>query len=196
MTPVATGTLAVTGDEVADRLVNEDPLALLLGMLLDQQIPMEWAFMGPRRLAERLGSDLDAHDISARDPEAFAALVRAKPALHRFPGSMARRMQALCRHVADRYDGDVGGVWADAETGEELFGRLRDLPGYGDEKARILTAVLAKRFGVRPEGWEEQAGAFSDDQPRSVADIDGPQALQRVRAWKKEQKARGKRKDE
>ena len=196
MTRTATGTLAVTGDEVADRLVNEDPLALLLGMLLDQQIPMEWAFMGPRRLADRLGSDLDAHDISARDPEAFAALVRAKPALHRFPGSMARRMQALCRHVADRYDGDAGGVWADAETGEELFGRLRDLPGYGDEKARILTAVLAKRFGIRPEGWKEQAGAFSDDQPRSVADIDGPQALQQVRAWKKEQKARGKRKDE
>ena len=196
MTRTATGTLAVTGDEAADGLINEDPLALLLGMLLDQQIPMEWAFMGPRRLADRLGSDLDAHDISARDPEAFAALVKAKPALHRFPGSMASRMQALCRHVADRYDGDAGGVWADAETGEELFERLRDLPGYGDEKARILTAVLAKRFGVRPEGWEEQAGAFSDDQPRSVADIDGPQALQRVRAWKKEQKARGKRKDE
>ena len=196
MTPVATGTLAVTGDEAADRLINADPLALLVGMMLDQQIPMEWAFMGPRRLADRLGSDLDAHDISARDPEAFAALVRAKPALHRFPGSMASRMQALCGHVADRYDGDAGGVWADAETGEELFGRLRDLPGYGDEKARILTAVLAKRFGVRPEGWEEQAGAFSDDQPRSVADIDGPQALQRVRTWKKEQKARGKRKDE
>ena len=196
MTRTATGTLAVTGDEATDRLVNEDPLALLLGMLLDQQIPMEWAFMGPRRLADRLGSDLDAHDISARDPEAFAALVKAKPALHRFPGSMAQRMQALCRHVADRYDGDAAAVWADANTGEELFGRLRDLPGYGDEKARILTAVLAKRFGVRPDGWQEQAGAFSDDEPRSVADIDGPEALQRVRAWKKEQKARGRKKDE
>ncbi len=196
MTRTATGTLAVTGDEAADRLINEDPLALLLGMLLDQQIPMEWAFMGPRRLAERLGSDLGAHDISERDPKAFAALVKAKPALHRFPGSMAQRIQALCRHVADRYDGDASTVWADANTGEQLFGRLRDLPGYGDEKASILTAVLAKRFGVRPDGWEEQAGAFSDDQPRSVADIDGPEALQRVRAWKKEQKARGKKKDE
>ena len=196
MTRTATGTLAVTGDETADRLINEDPLALLLGMLLDQQIPMEWAFMGPRRLADRLGSELDAHDISERNPEAFAALVKAKPALHRFPGSMAQRMQALCRHVADRYDGDASTVWADANTGEQLFGRLRDLPGYGDEKARILTAVLAKRFGVRPDGWQEQAGAFSDDQPRSVADIDGPEALQRVRAWKKEQKARGKKKDE
>ena len=194
--PTATGTLAVTGDEAADRLVNNDPLALVLGMLLDQQIPMEWAFMGPRRLIERLGSQLDAHEISERDPEDFAALVRAKPALHRFPGSMAQRMQALCRHVADCYGGDAGAIWADAGTGEELFGRLRGLPGYGDEKARILTAVLAKRFGVRPEGWQEQAGAFSDDQPRSVADIDGPEALQRVRAWKKEQKARGKGKAE
>ena len=194
--PSATGTLAVTGDEAADRLVNDDPLALVLGMLLDQQIPMEWAFMGPYRLAQRLGSDLDAHDISERDPEAFAELVRAKPALHRFPGSMARRMQALCRHVADCYGGDAGIIWTEAGTGEELFGRLRDLPGYGDEKARILTAVLAKRFGVRPDGWQEQAGAFADDEPRSVADIDGPEALQRVRAWKKEQKARGKKKDQ
>ena len=193
---VGTGTLAVTGDEAADRLINTDPLALLLGMLLDQQIPMEWAFMGPCRLSERLGADLDAHDISERDPDAFADLVRTKPALHRFPGSMAKRMQALCRHVADHYDGDAAAVWAGAATGEELFGRLRDLPGYGDEKARILTAVLAKRFDVRPEGWEAQAGAFADDQPRSVADIDGPEALRRVRALKKEQKARGRGKDE
>ncbi len=190
------GTLAVTGDEAADRLVNSDPLALLLGMQLDQQIPMEWAFMGPLRLSERLGGALDAHDIAERDPDAFATVVGTKPALHRFPSSMAKRMQALCRHVADRYDGDAAALWAGAATGEELFGRLRDLPGYGDEKARILTAVLAKRFDVRPEGWEAQAGAFADREPRSVADIDGPEALQRVRAWKKQQKARGKRKDE
>lgn len=200
MTPATTGTLtgtlAVTGDEDADRLLNTDPLALLLGMLLDQQIPMEWAFMGPYRLAERLGAGLDAGDISERNPEDFAAVVRAKPALHRFPASMAKRMQALCRHVADRYGGDAGTVWATAADGEELFGRLRELPGYGDEKARILTAVLAKRFDVRPEGWAERAGAFADDEPRSVADIDSPEALQRVRAWKKAQKARGKKKDE
>jgi uncharacterized HhH-GPD family protein len=193
---VGTGTLAVTGDEAADRLLNTDPLALLLGMLLDQQIPMEWAFMGPFRLSERLGVELDAHDISERDPDAFAEVVRVKPALHRFPGSMAERMQALCRHVADHYDGDAGAVWNTAADGEDLFGRLRDLPGYGDEKARILTAVLAKRFGVRPEGWEAQAGAFADSRPRSVADIDGPQARQRVRAWKKQQRALGKGKDE
>ena len=196
MKQVGTGTLAVTGDEAADRLLNTDPLALLLGMLLDQQIPLEWAFMGPHRLVERLGVELDAVDISERDPDEFAALVRAKPALHRFPSSMATRMQALCRHVADHYDGDAGEVWNAAATGEDLFRRLRDLPGYGDEKARILTAVLAKRFDVRPDGWEAQAGAFADGEPRSVADIDGPEALQRVRAWKKEQKALGKRKDE
>ena len=196
MKQVGTGTLAITGDKAADRLVNSDPLALLLGMLLDQQIPMEWAFMGPFRLAERLGADLDAVDISERDPDDFAALVRAKPALHRFPSSMAKRMQALCRHVADHYHGDAGAVWKAAASGEDLFRRLRDLPGYGDEKARILTAVLAKRFSVRPDGWEEQAGAFADSEPRSVADIDSPEALQRVRAWKKEQKALGKRKDE
>ena len=196
MRQVGTGTLAVTGDDAADRLLNTDPLALLLGMLLDQQIPMEWAFMGPFRLSERLGAELDAVDMSEQDPDDFAALVRAKPALHRFPSSMAKRMQALCRHIADHYDGDAGTIWAGAATGEELFRRLRDLPGYGDEKARILTAVLAKRFGVRPDGWEAQAGAFADDEPRSVADIDSPEALQRVRAWKKEQKARGKRKDE
>lgn len=190
------GTLAVTGHEAADRLLNTDPLALLLGMLLDQQIPLEWAFMGPFRLSERLGAGLDAHVISERDPDAFADLVRTKPALHRFPISMAKRMQALCRHVADHYDGDAGAVWGGAATGEELFRRLRNLPGYGDEKARILTAVLAKRFDVRPEGWEAQAGAFADDRPRSVADIDSPEALQRVRAWKKEQKTRGKGKDE
>ncbi|MXZ96768.1 MAG: Fe-S cluster assembly protein HesB [Acidimicrobiaceae bacterium] len=188
--------MAVTGDDAADRLLNTDPLALLLGMLLDQQIPLEWAFMGPHRLVERLGAELDAVDISERDPDEFSALVRAKPALHRFPSSMAKRMQALCRHVADHYDGDAGAVWNAAASGEDLFRRLRDLPGYGDEKARILTAVLAKRFGVRPDGWEAQAGAFADGEPRSVADIDSPEALQRVRAWKKEQKALGKRKDE
>ena len=196
MRRLGTGTLAATGHEAADRLLNRDPLALLLGMLLDQQIPLEWAFMGPYRLSERLGADLDAHDISELDPDAFAEVVRAKPALHRFPGSMAKRMQALCRHISDHYDGDAAAVWADAATGEELFRRLRSLPGYGDEKARILTAVLAKRFGVRPQGWEAQAGAFADNEPRSVADIDSPEALQRVRAWKKAQKARGKGKAE
>ncbi len=196
MTRTATGTLAVTGNQDADHLLNTEPLALLLGMLLDQQIPLEWAFMGPYRLTERLGTELDAHNISEHDPDDFAAVVKTKPALHRFPGSMATRMQALCHHVADHYGGDAGALWASAASGEELFGRLRALPGYGDEKARILTAVLAKRFDVRPEGWEACAGPFADNEPRSVADIDSPEALQRVRAWKKQQKARGKGKDQ
>ena len=128
--------MAATGHEAADRLLNTDPLALLLGMLLDQQIPLEWAFMGPYRLTERLGAGLEAHHIAERDPDSFAELVRAKPALHRFPSSMAKRMQELCRHIAEHYDGDARAVWAGAGTGEELFRRLRDLPGYGDEKAR------------------------------------------------------------
>ena len=190
------GTLAVTGDAEADQLVLDDPFSLVLAMMLDQQIPMEWAFKGPARLAERLGDRYSVAAIAAIEPDELEAAFKEKPALHRFPGSMARRCGELARHIVEHYDGDARAVWDDAQTGQELFGRLRDLPGYGDEKARILTAVLAKRFGVRPEGWEEQAGAFSDNQPRSVADIDGPQALQRVRAWKKEQKARGKRKDE
>ena len=196
MRTTSPGTLAVTGDAAADGLVNEDPLALLLGMLLDQQVPMEWAFMGPHRLAERLGSPLDADEIAEHNPDEFAAVVSTRPALHRFPGSMAKRMQALCRHVADHYDGDAARVWTEADTGEQLFARLRDLPGYGDEKARILTAVLAKRFDVRPAGWQDAAGAFADAEPRSVADIDSAEALQQVRAWKKAQKAQGKKKDE
>ena len=196
MAQTTAGTLAVTGNDDADRLLNTSPLALLLGMLLDQQIPLEWAFMGPHRLSERLGYELGAHAIADHDPEDFASMVSAKPALHRFPASMAKRMQAMCQHLVDTYDGDAGALWHGAADGVELFDRLRALPGYGDEKARIFMAVLAKRFGVRPAGWDDQAGPFSDDQPRSVADIDSPEALQRVRTWKKAQKAQGRRKDE
>ncbi|RMH75917.1 MAG: Fe-S cluster assembly protein HesB, partial [Actinomyces sp.] len=120
--------------------------------------------------------------------------VRTKPALHRFPASMAKRIQDLCRHLVDVHDGDAAAVWRDVRSGAELLDRLRDLPGYGDEKARIFVAILAKRFGVRPPGWEEAAGPFADDTPRSVADIDSPEALARVRDWKKAQKARGRSK--
>jgi len=189
-----TGTLAITGDPDADRLLNTDPLALLIGMLLDQQIPMEWAFMGPARLVDRLGGPLDAARIADTDPDEFVELVRTKPALHRFPASMAKRIQDLCRHLVDVHDGDAAAVWRDVRSGAELLDRLRDLPGYGDEKARIFVAILAKRFGVRPPGWEEAAGPFADDTPRSVADIDSPEALTRVRDWKKAQKARGRSK--
>lgn len=190
------GTLAVTGDAAADRLLNTDPLALLLGMLLDQQVPMEWAFMGPHRLADRLGSELGAGVVAEMDPDEFAALVREKPALHRFPASMAERIQRLCQHLVDEYDGDASAVWRDVESGDELYRRLRELPGYGDEKSRIFVAILAKRFGIRPPGWQEAAHPFSDGVPRSVADIDGPDSLSKVREWKKAQKARGKSKSD
>ena len=172
------GTLAVTGDEAADRLVNTNPLALLTAMLLDQQITMEWAFMGPHRLQERLGVELAPGAVAAR------------PALHRFPGAMAERTMRLCHHLIDHYNGDAAAVWTGAATGAELLDRIRDLPGYGDEKAKILVAVLGKRFGIRPDGWEAACAPFSNDQPRTVADIDSPKALNRVRAWKKAQKAK------
>jgi uncharacterized HhH-GPD family protein len=188
--------IAVTGDPEADALLASDPLALLIGMLLDQQVPMEWAFRGPATLRERLGGRLDVVDIAEMGPDALESVFRAKPALHRYPGSMARRTHALCRHIADVYGGDAARIWTDARTGSELLERLRALPGFGDEKARIFLAVLAKRLGVRPEGWEAAAEPFSDDKPRSVADIDSPESLARVREWKREQKAKGKTKAE
>ncbi len=188
------GTLAVTGDKDADGLLNTDPLALLIGMLLDQQVPMEWAFRGPHTLKERMGGALDAAAIAAADPDEFAALVKGPPALHRFPGSMAKRIQSLAQTIVDDYGGAAERVWKDAETGDELFARLRALPGYGDEKARIFVAILAKRIGVRPDGWQEAAGPFADDTPRSVADIDSPDTLARVREWKQMMKKKGKTK--
>ena len=193
---MTTGTLAVTGDEAADSLVNTDPLALLLAMLLDQQIPMEWAFKSPYRLAERLGDRFDAAAIAAMDPADLEAAFCTKPALHRFPAAMARRAHELCRHLTERYDGDAAEVWTSAGSGQELYDRVRALPGYGHEKTMIFLAILAKRFGARPDGWEGVAGPFADDTPRSVADIDGPEALARVRAWKKEQKAAGRSKQD
>ena len=193
---MATGTLAVSGDADADRVVNEDPLALLIAMLLDQQIPMEWAFMGPHRLQERLGRALDATEIAAMDPAALEAVFKQKPALHRFPTSMAKRTHDLCAHLVEHHDGDAVKVWQDVRSAEELFDRLGALPGYGDEKARIFVAILAKRLGNKPTGWEDVAGPFADTTPRSVADIDSSEALQRVREWKKAQKAKGKSKQE
>lgn len=190
------GTLAVTGDAESDRLVNRDPLALLIGMLLDQQVPMEWAFKGPLRLTQRLEQQLDAHVIAAIEPSDFATIVKTKPALHRFPGSMATRIQALCQHLVDEYDGDAAAIWRGVRDAEVIYQRLLSLPGYGEEKARIFVAILAKRFAKTPSGWQSAAGAFADDQPRSVADIDGPESLATVRMWKKAQKAAGKSKSE
>ena len=184
--------LPITGDPAANRLLAEDPLALVLGMLLDQQVPMEWAFLSPYRLRERLGGSLDAESIAAMDPAALEAAFKGPPALHRFPGSMAKRTLELSRHLVERYDGDAARIWTGASDAGDLHRRIRELPGYGDEKARIFLALLAKRFGRAPKGWEEFAGPFADATPRSVADIDSPEALQRVREFKKAQKAKGK----
>ena len=183
--------IPVTGDPEADRLLAENPLALLIGMLLDQQVPMEWAFRGPFTLRQRLGG-LDATAIAAMSPDALEAVFRAKPALHRFPGSMAKRTHALCQHLVDEYGGDAGAVWRGVTSGDELYARLVALPGFGAEKAKIFQALLAKRLEVRPDGWERAAAPFSDDTPRSVADIDSPETLARVRDWKRTQKRHGR----
>ena len=186
------GTLAVTGDPAADELVNTDPLALLLAMLLDQQVPMEKAFHSPYDLKQRLGDKLDAADIAGRDPDELKELFRERPALHRFPGSMAGRTQELCRRLVEHYDGDAGRVWTSAPTGDELLARLRDLPGFGDQKSRIFTALLAKRLGVQPDGWQRAADPYGEPGYRSVADIDGPESVAAVRAYKKQQKETAK----
>jgi uncharacterized HhH-GPD family protein len=182
------GDLFITGDPDADRLLNTDGLALLIGMLLDQQVPMEWAFIGPATLRTRLGQ-LDAGRISAIDQDAFVATCCEKPAIHRFPASLGRRIHALCVAIVDRYGGQTERIWSDVDDGAELYRRLRELPGFGDEKSKIFIALLAKRQGVRPAGWEQAAGVFGDSTPRSVADIHDEASLAVVRAWKKAQKA-------
>jgi uncharacterized HhH-GPD family protein len=187
-------TLPVTGDPEADKLLVDEPLALIIGMLLDQQVPMEWAFSGPLRLREKLGGHLDAAVIASLDPAELEAMFKGPPALHRYPGSMAKRTQALCQYLVDHYGGDAAAVWTGADDGAEVLRRVKGLPGFGADKSKIFTALLAKRFGVRPEGWEEATEPFSDDQPRSVADIDSAETLQRVRSWKKAMKAQGKTK--
>jgi uncharacterized HhH-GPD family protein len=188
--------LPVTGDPEADDLLVQDPLARLIGMLLDQQVPMEWAFSSPFKLKERLGGSLDAGRIAALPLEQLEAIFKGPPALHRYPGSMAKRTQQLCQHLVDHYGGDAAAVWAGVPSGPELFTRLRGLPGYGGEKAKIFLALLAKRFGIAPDGWEEPAAPFSDATPRSIADVDGPDALTKVREFKRMMKAKGKAKDD
>jgi uncharacterized HhH-GPD family protein len=184
--------LYVSGDPEADALLEREPLALLIGMLLDQQVPMEKAFHSPYDLKERLGGRLDAAEIAAADPDELAGLFAERPALHRFPGSMARRTQDLCRHLVEHYGGRAERVWTDATAGEELLANLRALPGFGEQKARIFLALLAKRLGVTPPGWEDAAGAYGEQGWFSVADIDGPEALARVREHKRAVKAAAK----
>jgi uncharacterized HhH-GPD family protein len=182
------GTLYITGDATADGLLNRDGTALLIGMLLDQQVPMEWAFTGPATLRGRLGH-LDAGKIAAMDVENFVAVCCDKPAIHRFPAALGRRIHALCGVLASEYGGRGADVWTGVASGGELYERLRRLPGYGEEKARIFVAILGKTQGVTPEGWREAAGRFGDDVPRSVADVSGPESLAAVREWKRAQKA-------
>lgn len=190
-----TGDLQITGDSAADSLLNTNPLALVIGMLLDQQVPMSWAFRGPATLSERMGG-LDVEKIAAMDAEDFVAVCVAKPAIHRYPAAMGRRIHALCLSVIGDYHGDVEAIWRDVDDAEELGARLSELPGFGDEKVKIFIALLAKRFGVEPSGWEKVAGPFADRVPRSAADVADPESLARVREWKRDQRAAGKSKQE
>jgi len=192
---MADPSLPVTGDPEADALLVTDPLALLVGMLLDQQVPMEWAFSSPLKLRERLGGSLDVGAIASMPLEELEVVFKGPPALHRYPGSMAKRTQQLCQHLVDEHGGNAAAVWTGVGTGAELFARIRALPGFGGEKAKIFTALLAKRFGVAPPGWQEPSHPFSDASHRSVADIDSADALAEVRAFKKMMKGRGKGKD-
>ncbi|HEX6701649.1 MAG TPA: HhH-GPD-type base excision DNA repair protein [Gaiellaceae bacterium] len=177
--------LYFTGNDEADELIAREPLALLIGFVLDQQVPLQKAFSSPLELKKRLGGTLDAADIAGRDPGELEEIFRAKPALHRFPGTMAHRTQELCAAVASEYDGDAERVWADAESGQELRQRLLDLPGIGDMKVRSLIAILGKRFGFKPPGWDEVAPTHP-----TLGDIDSPETLQRYQDAKRAYKAK------
>jgi uncharacterized HhH-GPD family protein len=187
-------TLRIAQDDAADELLGRDPLALLIGMLLDQQFPMERAFGAPRLLADRLGVEsLDAAALAQADPEQLTRVFQGPPALHRYPGSMAGRTQDLCRLLVERYDGRPEKLWADVPDGATLLKRLGELPGFGAQKSKIFLALLGKRYGVTPAGWREAAGDYGlEGSRRSVADITGPESLAEVRAFKQEQKQAAK----
>ena len=190
MAPVA---LHITGDTEADALLSNDPLALLIGMLLDQQVTMEKAFGSPAELARRLGGRLDAASIAAMDSGELDAVFRERPALHRYPGSMAGRVQELCRVVAQDYGDQADAIWKDVGSGEELLARLKALPGFGEQKAKIFEALLGKQLGVQPEGWREATVPYGESGSfLSVADITEPAALEKVRANKRAIKAQAK----
>lgn len=186
--------LPLTGDDAADRLLEGDPLALLIGMLLDQQVTMEKAFHSPYDLKERLGGRLDAAEIAAMDPDKLQAVFAERPALHRFPGSMAGRTQELAKALVEDYDGRAERVWNTAKNGEELFANLKALPGFGDQKAKIFIALLGKRMSVQPAGWQTAAGFYAEHGCYSVADVDGPDSLAKVREYKRAAKAEAKAK--
>ncbi len=185
--------LQLVQDPAADALLDADPLALLIGMMLDQQIPMEVAFAGPKKLQDRMGG-LDAARIADAEPAAFAEMFAQTPAVHRFPGSMATRVQTLCRVIVDDYDGDAAAIWTAGDPdGATVLKRLKALPGFGDQKARIFLALLGKQRGLTAPGWREAAGDYGDpDAFRSIADVRDPGSLDKVRAHKKQMKAAAK----
>ena len=187
--------LQIAQDPAADELLSTDAFALLTGMLLDQQFPMERAFAGPAKIRDRFGS-LDPEAIADADPEAFADLCATPPAIHRYGRSMAGRVQSLARVIVDEYDGDTARLWTTATTGKELFDRIRALPGFGDQKAKIFTALLAKQLDVAPRGWTTVVGDYGKKGFRSVAAVTDPDSLQKVRDFKKAAKAAAKAGDQ
>ena len=189
------GTLYITGEKASDKLLNTNANALLIGMLLDQQVPMEWAFAGPATLKARLGH-LDPKKIAAMDVDEFVSICCEKPAIHRFPGSMGKRIHAVCEQLVADYRGNAANIWKGVDDADEVYRRLRALPGYGDEKSKIFVAILGKTQGVTPDGWRRAAGKFGDDEPRSVADVHDEVSLGQVRDWKKAQKAAKKDKQD
>ena len=183
----------LTGDAETDALLASDDNALLIGMVLDQQVPMEKAFSGPAVIADRMGGRFDVAAVVAMGEDDFVALCCQRPAIHRFPGSMGKRVYQVCRVLVDEYDGHASQVWADARTGAEVKSALAALPGLGDQKASIFTAVLGKQRGITPDGWREAAGAYGEaDVFRSVADVVDLDSLGKVRATKKAAKAEAK----
>lgn len=187
--------LHITGDDKADALLSRDPLALLIGMVLDQQVPIEKAFTSPSDLQQRLGTKatLDAAAIAAMDPDELGELFRERPALHRYPGSMAGRVQAVCRVIADEYGNKAENIWKGVTSGDELLTRLRTLPGFGEQKAKIFAALLGKQLGVCPDGWRKATTPYGKEgSSLSVADITSPESLLKVRATKKAMKAKAK----
>lgn len=180
--------VTIAQDPAADRVLSDDPFALLVGMLLDQQYPMEHAFRGPAKILDRFGS-LDPADIAAVEPEVFADLCATPPAIHRYGRSMAGRVQALAQVVVDEYDGDASRIWSDVGSAPVLMKRLTALPGYGEQKAKIFVALLAKQLDVKPRGWTTAAGDYSKKGYRSVADVVDADSLKKVREFKKLKKA-------
>jgi len=188
------GTLFVTGDVAIDKLVNTDPLALLIAMVLDQQVLLEKAFRGPYDLRQRLGvAKLDAAALADWEPDELIRAFVTPPALHRYPAAMAGRVQQLCRLVVEQYGGRPDRIWRTAADGTELLARVKALPGFGEQKARIFVALLGKQLGVDVPGWREAASPFGDEGSHcSVADITGPESLSKVRAYKQQMKAAAK----